>query len=72
MDFKARDAYLALEIEAAKIGLKINEQKTKYMIAARNDGTIRDAGQSVAIGDTHFEIVKEFLYLLRFPDDTNE
>jgi hypothetical protein len=29
-----RDAYLALEREAAKVVLKINEQKTKYMIAA--------------------------------------
>jgi hypothetical protein len=35
-----RDAYLALEGEAAKVGLKINEQKTKNMIAARNDRTI--------------------------------
>jgi hypothetical protein len=26
-----RDAYLALEGEAAKVGIKINEQKTKYM-----------------------------------------
>jgi hypothetical protein len=32
-----RDAYLALEGEAAKVGFKINEQKTKYMIAERND-----------------------------------
>jgi hypothetical protein len=32
-----RDAYLALEEEAAKVRLKINEQKTKYMNAARND-----------------------------------
>jgi hypothetical protein len=31
-----RNAYLALEGEAAKVRLKINEQKTKYMIAARN------------------------------------
>jgi hypothetical protein len=31
-----RGAYLALEREAAKVGLKINEQKTKYMIVARN------------------------------------
>jgi hypothetical protein len=30
-----RDAFLALEREAAKIGLKINEQKTKYMIATQ-------------------------------------
>jgi hypothetical protein len=27
-----RDAYLALEIETAKVGLKINEEKTKYKI----------------------------------------
>jgi hypothetical protein len=52
-----------LEGEAAKVGLKINEIKTKYRIAARNDRTIRDVGQSVAIGDKHFEVVKEFVYL---------
>jgi hypothetical protein len=33
--------YLALKIEAVKVGLKINKQKTKYMIAAWNE-TIRD------------------------------
>jgi hypothetical protein len=44
-----RDAYLALER-----GLKINEQNTKYKIAARNDRTIRDVEQSVAIGDNYF------------------
>jgi hypothetical protein len=37
-------AYLALEVEATKGWLKINEQKTKYMIAARNDRTIRNGG----------------------------
>jgi hypothetical protein len=58
-----RDAYLALEREAAKVGLKINEQNSKYMIAARNDRTIRDVGQRVAIGDKLFEVIKEFVYL---------
>jgi hypothetical protein len=29
-----RDAYLALEREAAKVGLEINEKNKKYMIAA--------------------------------------
>jgi hypothetical protein len=62
-----RGAYLAMKIEAAKVELKINEQKTKYRIAARNDRTIRDVGQSVTIrdveqsvtiGDKHFEVVK--------------
>jgi hypothetical protein len=52
-----------LEGEAAKVGLKINEQKTKYMIAAQNEGTIHDVGQSLAIGDKHFVVVKEFVYL---------
>jgi hypothetical protein len=33
------------------------------MIAARNDRKICDVGQSVAIGDKHFEVVKEFVYL---------
>jgi hypothetical protein len=67
-----RDAYLALEGEAAKVGLKINEPKTKYMIAARNDRTIRDVGQSVAIGDKHFEVVKEFVYLGSLMTPTND
>jgi hypothetical protein len=58
-----RDAYLVLKGEAAKEGLKINEQKTKYMIAAQNDRTIRYVGQSVAIGYKHFEAVEEFVYL---------
>jgi hypothetical protein len=57
------DAYLALEREAAKVGLKINQQKTKNMIAARNDRFIRYLGQSMAVGDKHFEVVREFVYL---------
>jgi hypothetical protein len=57
-----------LERETAKVGFKINEQKTKYMIAARNDRTIRDVGQTVAI-----EVVKEFVYLGSLMiADTNE
>jgi hypothetical protein len=60
-----------LEGEAAKERLKINEQKTKYMFAARNDTTIRDIWQSVAIGDKHFEN-RQKICVLRIPDDTNE
>jgi hypothetical protein len=41
------------------------------MIVAKNDRTIHDVEQSVEIGDKHFEVVKEFVYL-RIPDDTNE
>jgi hypothetical protein len=45
------------------IGRRINESKTQYMIAAGNDRTIHDVGQSVAFGDKIFEVVKEFVYL---------
>jgi hypothetical protein len=62
-----------LEKEAANAGLKINEQKTKYMIATRNDiRVIRDVGQSVVIGGKHFEVVKKCLYLGSLMTQTND
>jgi hypothetical protein len=61
-----------LEEEAAKVGLEINEQKTKYMIAAWNDRTICNVRQSMAIGDKHFEVVKEFVYLESLMTPTND
>jgi hypothetical protein len=67
-----RNAYLALEIEASKEGLKINEQNTNNMIVAQNDRTIRDVGQSLPIGDKNFEIVKEFVYLGSLMTPTND
>jgi hypothetical protein len=42
------------------------------MIAARNKRTIRDVGQSVVIGDKHFEVVKEFVYLGSLMTPTND
>jgi hypothetical protein len=53
-----------LEIEAAKVGIKINEQKTKYIIAARNDWA--------TIGEKHFKVVKEFVYLGSLMTPTND
>jgi hypothetical protein len=60
-----------LKREAAKVGLK-TEQKTKYMIAARNESMIRDVGQSVVNGDKHFEVVKEYVYLGSLMTQTND
>jgi hypothetical protein len=48
------EVYLVLGAETSKIGLKINEQETKYIIVAGNR-TILDAGQIV--------VVNEFVYL---------
>jgi hypothetical protein len=42
------------------------------MIAARNDRMIHDVGLSVAIGDKHFEDVKEIVYLGSLMTPTND
>jgi hypothetical protein len=42
------------------------------MIAVRNDRTINDVGQSVVIGDNHFEVVKEIAYLRSLMTPTND
>jgi hypothetical protein len=41
------------------------------MIATRYYTTIRDVVQSVSIGDKHFEVVKEFVYLGSLMTPTN-
>jgi hypothetical protein len=53
---------LALQAEAAKVGMKINKQKTKYMIAAGNRRIFYN-GQTVTFSDKNFEVVNEFVYL---------
>jgi hypothetical protein len=63
--------FLSIVNRSSQSRVKKNEQKTKYMIAARNDRTIRDVGQSVAIGDKHFQVVKEFVYLGSMMTPTN-
>jgi hypothetical protein len=49
-----RDAFLPLEAETVQIGMKINEQKTKYTIAA-GYRTIFDNEQTVAFGDKNLK-----------------
>jgi hypothetical protein len=59
-----RDAYLALEGEAAKVGLKINEQQTKYMIGRLWDKTWQWATNTFKSSIN--------LCTYRIPDDTKE
>jgi hypothetical protein len=42
--------------------MKINEQKTKHMIAARKR-TILDTGQTVDFGNKNFKVVNELVFL---------
>ena len=50
-----KDAFESLNREASFLGLKVNADKTKYMVATNTPG-IRS--QTTNIGEYNFEIVK--------------
>ena len=54
-------AFSAIERESAKVGLSVNEAKTKYMHSTRRN-TTRENSQ-IAAGRYNFDAVKEFVYL---------
>ena len=54
-----KDAFLALEREAQKMHLSINQSKTKYMQCLTNS----DSSTHLEIGDYSFEKVNSFIYL---------
>ena len=57
------DMYTRLKREAARIGLKINVSKTKYMLAGGTDRDRERLGSSITIDGDEFEVVDEFVYL---------
>ena len=57
------DMYTRLKNEAARIGLKINVSKTKYMLAGGTDRDRERSGSSITIDGDEFEVVDEFVYL---------
>jgi hypothetical protein len=68
-----RDAYVALEIEAAKVRLKINEQKTKYITPGRNSQWQDDSWRGAKRGNWRQTLwSRQRICVLRIPDDTNE
>lgn len=56
----AKDAFSALEVSAAAIGLSVNEGKTKFMAMTRKRATTSDPFE---VGDYAFEQVQSFDYL---------
>ena len=56
-----KETYIALERQATRLGLRVNEEKTKYMVAGR--ATRSRLGQNITIGENNFEVVSEFTYL---------
>lgn len=59
---KTKELFGKIEKEADTVGLRINEDKTKYMYNSRRQGRDR-LGQNVTIGTYNFERVSEFKYL---------
>lgn len=57
-----KEAFLLLERGASEMGLKVNEEKTKYMIAPTNSRFMAQH-QSVTIGQNQYETADGFTYL---------
>ena len=57
------DAYSRMEREANKIGLRVNEDKTKFLMVSASERTKNLVGSHLAIGDKRFEVVNDFVYL---------
>ena len=56
------DTFTNLKSGAKRMGLVINESKTKYMEATANT-VIRQPNNTINIGGHNFEVVNEFIYL---------
>ena len=54
-------AFAAIEKEARKVGLAVNEGKTKYMLSTCRES--QRHGTTISLGGYTFERVKEFVYL---------
>lgn len=59
---QAKETFTTFEAAANNMGLHVNEQKTKFMAATKNQ-RVRDIGQNITINDHNFEGVREFEYL---------
>ena len=57
---KVCEAYTPFKHEAARIGLRINATKTKYLLAGDSDHLLPS---SVLVDGDNLEVVKEYCYL---------
>jgi hypothetical protein len=64
-----KEAFVPLEEAAKNLGLKINEDKTKYMWVTRRKARKQ---QNLTVGDYNFEVVRSFKYLGSTINDEND
>ena len=66
---KLTEVYLDLEEETSKLGMEINEYKTKYMVTSTYEH--RRNARDLRIGNKTFEAVQSFQYLGNIIGNTN-
>jgi Reverse transcriptase (RNA-dependent DNA polymerase) len=66
------DAFSRLEREANRIGLHVNESKTKLMMIRPSQRNRALIGKQLEVGDKKFEVVEEFPYLSVLVNDKFE
>jgi hypothetical protein len=66
-----KKAYRALKIAADTMGLRVNEDKTKYMVI-KNDKMSLEAAPYLYIDGQKFERVRRFIYLGSVVNDNND
>ena len=54
---------MSIATEVKRMGLVVNEGKTKYMLSSKKDTEQRHLGQNVTMDSYNFEVVKDFVYL---------
>lgn len=69
---KMNETFIRFEKKSEKMGLIINENKTKYMCTCRNNRNRDKIRQSIIINDYKFKRVKSFKYLgITITEDNN-
>jgi hypothetical protein len=56
------DTYSKLEVQANKIGLQINEEKTKFLMMCESERTKTKVGDYLEFGNKKFKVADEFIY----------
>ena len=56
-------AFPKLDKEAKRMGLVVNEDKTKYLLSSNKQSSHSRIGTHVTVDSYNFEVVKDFVYL---------
>lgn len=58
-----KEAFINIEVNAGRMGLAVNEEKTKLLFSTTRDSRRSRLGQNLTIDNYNIEVVEEFVYL---------